>query len=246
MPEDRYRWITQTSSCLPPLAQVFFFPHGGGRAEEYLRLFGSDHQTSHALNLPGRAGLGPDYETFSELENDLRPPTQQTDLPTIFFGHSLGSLIAYEAACAWPKNSRSLLVVSGMPVPEQIRQDTNFTGLDDVEVIRRVASMHGGIPQFVSATPQDFGISASALRADYGLLNSYQIRRRARLPMDALALFGTTDMGTMSDGVHGWSEKVSGNFYALPFDGGHFFLRNYHRTIRRKLLMWARSVQQPS
>ncbi|MEU1406605.1 alpha/beta fold hydrolase [Streptomyces sp. NPDC005728] len=219
---------------------LYCFPHGGGSAAEYLR-WSRDLRTArvHAVQLPGRvprlheAAPG----TMRELVEAF---VAEAPLPAgrfVFFGHSLGALFAYEITRALAAAGRPLparLVVSGFRAPHLPHPVTQIHRLPDDELLDTVARLHGGLPDEVLASAELRGLAASALRADYRILETYVWHAGEPLPVP-LTVFGGEDDRITADELEAWSEHTSAGATVRRFPGGHFYLREGPVPVQRAL-----------
>src|SRR5262249_3905275 len=119
-----------------------------------------------------------------------------------FFGHSLGSLVAYEVTRALRARGRPLpdrLVVSGFRAPSQPRTVQPVHHLSDDELLAAVHRRHGGFPAEAMADPELRRMLAGYLRADYQLLETYRWQPGEPLPVPISAFGGRDDRVTAAD-----------------------------------------------
>ncbi|MGO4426473.1 thioesterase II family protein, partial [Streptomyces sp. MCAF7] len=160
--------------------RLFVFPHAGAGASAYrLAAYLPDTVEVCTVQLPGRENrfAEPALTSLDDAVTVLAPLiADHTDLPYAFFGHSMGSLIAFETA----RRLRALgarlpdrLFLSGMRAPGLPDRDPRHTLPDDKLL---ATSEFGG----VDAELQE--LLLPLLRADLTLCETYTHRAEAPLP----------------------------------------------------------------
>lgn len=235
---DLQRWLVNAGRR-PGAPKLYLFPHGGGAAAEYVR-WGRELPTAevYAVQLPGRG-------------TRLREPAI-TDLRALvaailanvpfrgrfaFFGHSLGSLVAYEVTRALHDSGGPLpetLMVSGFRAPALPRAIVPVHHLADEELIAEVDRRHGGFPPEVLADADLRRMLAGYLRADYQLLETYAYRPGEPLPVPIAAFGGRSDSVTVAD-LEAWQQHTTYPIDVTLFPGGHFYLREQTAPLRRAI-----------
>src|ERR1700741_5310415 len=96
------RWIVRWSAAAqPPAGRLFCFPYAGGSASKYRqwRDFLPAGAELCAIQLPGREQriVEPALRRMDDAVNALvHALLPYVDRPFVFFGHSMGAVIAYE------------------------------------------------------------------------------------------------------------------------------------------------------
>lgn len=149
------------------------------------------------------------------------------------FGHSMGGLVAYEAAKLL-RESRSIaiarLVVSGCQSPASPSRERLSAIVDDVEFMRAVAA-YGGVPDQLVEDPVFVEYALPILRADLAATDAYQHRPGARLSIPILALGAEDDRLVPLHDLFGWRDFTSATFEARVFSGGHFFINEHTDAV---------------
>ncbi|RLU85857.1 thioesterase [Streptomyces griseocarneus] len=235
------RWIAR-GPARPGAHRLYFFPHAGGSAGEYLYWAKPvERAAPHAVQLPGRGtriGEAPVHD-LGKLVAELAGTGEFTGEYS-FFGHSFGSLLAYELTCALRDAGLPLprrLVVSSAPAPHIRRTFLGVEGMDDDELLAAVQARHGGIPEEVLAYPEMRTLIAVSLRADYTALETYSWPGHAPLPVPVTVLAGADEELARGDGPAAWSEHTTaGAVDVRTFPGGHFYLRGDGAPAVREVL----------
>ncbi|WP_336319933.1 thioesterase II family protein [Streptomyces lavendofoliae] len=233
------RW-TLGGAPRPAAPRLYCFPHGGGSAAEYLR-WARDvrNAETHAVQLPGRGSRidEPVLTSVDALAEAFLAGAGPFPEPFVFFGHSFGSLLAFETTRALRAAGRPLpahLVVSGYPAPHLPRAASGLHRLGDRELMETVAALHGGIPAEVLACEELVVLAARALRADYQALETYVHRPEEPLSVPITVLGGTEDRVT-AEKLEAWRELTDAEVTVRRFPGGHFYLRESPAPVLRAL-----------
>ena len=244
-----------------PALRLFMFPPAGADATLY-RSWEQDMPSRVelcAIRLPGRGGrlgepLLPDARRLAAaIADGIRDSLER---PFVFFGHSMGALIAYETACRLQQLSLPLpeqLIVSAMRAPQQMnrRGDGCFarlaTGddaraplhtLDDAALCRALEAI-GGIPEAILRHRDYLQMLLPIFRNDLSLCEGYVNPQPHVLPLAITALGGTTDAVARRDELAAWAQCGSGPFSLQLFPGGHFYFSEcqslFHFALRQLL-----------
>ncbi|GAB3210315.1 thioesterase II family protein [Marinactinospora thermotolerans] len=138
------------------------------------------------------------------------------------YGHSLGTLMAYETARELDRRGREVtrLVVSGRVAPH-VRLHYELP-TDPVELARAVAARYGGVPAEVLAEPEMLELVGRTMSEDFTLHTHYRWEPGSRLSVPLTAIGGVDDPVITEEGLRAWGEHTSGPFTELTIPGGHF------------------------
>ncbi|MEV7378992.1 thioesterase II family protein [Streptomyces lydicus] len=210
--------------------RLFVFPHAGAGASAYrLAAYLPDTVEVCTVQLPGRESrfAEPALTSLDEAVTALAPLlADHTDLPYAFFGHSMGSLIAFESA----RRLRALgtrlpdrLFLSGMRAPGLPDRDPRHT-LPDDELLA-TAAFDG-----VDAEVQE--LLLPLLRADLTLCETYTPRAEAPLPCPFTVLAGSDDDSVDRAELAGWRRHTSADFALHLFPAApHLYVRGAERQL---------------
>ncbi|MFJ6798015.1 thioesterase II family protein [Streptomyces sp. NPDC091268] len=238
-------WLRRfTDAAAAPRARVVCLPHAGGAASAY--------QGWARRMPPGTELLAVQYPGRQERLDDpcSRSMEETADavstalaalapLPTVVFGHSMGSLVAYETVrrleLRAPEAVPVRLFVSGTAAPHRDRED--LPGPDDdalVAYTRRQGDAGRGdsAQDDVYAVPELRALLLPSLRADFHLLRSYRpARPPVRLGVPLTAFGGDRDAGCPPDALATWADLTAGELTTRVFPGGHFYLREHEELV---------------
>lgn len=233
-----------------PSMRLVCFAWCGAGASVYRRLAPglSGHIELYAAQLPGRE------ERFNEprlrrmaqvvetLVEDIAP---LADLPLIFFGHSMGALVAYETARALKARSGqepAALIVSGRNGPESgIPCRRPWHAADDGAFLDHIRGMDG-TPPAVMESEAMMSALIPLLRADFEVLETYVHQPGPALSCPVLACAGHADGRVSTAGMAAWTRYTHGGCTIHWFKGGHFYLNRQPRVLTLCIEQWLASL----
>ena len=212
---------------------MFLFPYAGSGASVYhpwSRALAGAPIEVRAVQLPGRENRLAEtpFETMPALIPALADQIEPLlDRPFAFFGHSMGSLVAFELARELERRGRGgpeWLAVSGANAPHVPGAETPLHQLPDDELVKAVAERYQGIPAQVLAHKELLELILPTLRADLTLIETYRFEESLPLQCPITALAGEADRYVTSDKLARWREMTAGTFAMRLFAGDHFYL----------------------
>ncbi|KKZ90954.1 thioesterase II family protein [Bacillus wiedmannii] len=224
--------------------KLFCFPHAGGSAFSYAKW--KNHFNPYIevvpIELAGRGYRIEEnlYQSMEEAVNDVynNIVMQIDDSPYILFGHSMGSLIAYEVArkIKDSKNvSPEFLVLSGRNHPNSKIKNIRHN-LSNEQFKREVISM-GGTPSGVLQSEELMEIFLPILRADFKIVETYIHDNNIQpCDIDFLIFNGENDEFTTYDQVIKWEQYTSKTCTLHSFEGNHFFLNENIEEIAKSII----------
>lgn len=209
--------------------RLYCFPHSGGSPGEYMRwsdtLPGAE---VWGVQLPGRGSRisEPPFTRMDELVDAVLGGLDLTR-PYILFGHSLGSLVAFE--CAHALRERGLpgpraLLLSGTAAPHVLQPPPSLNGLDGPQLIAAVERIYGPVPVEVHEDAELRDMLLGALRADLEIVSGYVPRERPPLSVP-ITVFGGTGDDESYEELAAWQECTTESSTVRMFPGGHFYFR---------------------
>jgi len=149
-----------------------------------------------------------------------------SDKPYVFFGHSMGGLIAFELA---RKLQPQILFVSGCGAPHIPDPNPPIHNLPNDEFIKSLQRLNG-IPGEVLNNAELMEIILPSLRADFELLENYQYTSNDRLVCPIIAFGGLDDSHVSREHLEGWALHTN-NFKSQHFPGDHFFINTERKAV---------------
>ena len=227
-------WLKYLDPRAPDDArEVVCFPHSGGAAGGFRPLaveLAGDLQVV-GVQYPGRQDrldepvLTDLHELADRIAAELRPAPE----PRVFFGHSMGAILAYEVAQRLGPDGPATLIVSGRPAPSVVEVTTSYL-LDDEKLAEQVVWL-GGTAAEVFRDPDMRALLLPMIRGDYEASETYRPHGNAPLNCALIAVGGTRDPVTSLADVAAWSAHTTGPFRLETFPGDHFFLQHHWPAI---------------
>lgn len=173
------------------------------------------------------------YEAMKPLVEALVPiVAPQTDVPCAFFGHSLGSHVAFEVARGLRARNAPLprgFIVSATRAPHLPSRRTPQHALPTPRLVDELRR-YGGTPEAVLQNQELMDIFLPPLRADLTVFETYSFMPGAPFDFPIAVFGGRTDHRTDPDELEAWREHTTGSFTIKYFEGGHFYLLEQSRT----------------
>lgn len=220
-------WLEKLSRTGRHRAKLFCFPYAGGGPSAF-RSWSSwlPDLEIVGIQLPGHE------KRFKErpldwmpaiVEQLLEPVDLEIDGPFLFFGHSMGALIAFELARALRRLRQmepECLFVSGSAAPQLVEfEEAGGSDRDDLE--SRLRDL-GGTAQEILSSPSLLNMFAPMLRADFAVVDHYVYEPGdGRLSCPVVALYGKDDRVSPKKLVTGWADETAGAFCMHGLDGAH-------------------------
>ncbi len=223
----------------------FCFPYAGGGSPDFRALgtrMPADVELVPVL-LPGRETRLGDTpiddmgRLVTGLLEGLGPALRSA--PFAFYGHSLGSWVAFEFTRALVRARRPLpthLVAAARHAPHLPDTRPKIAHLPDAAFLDAVEQRYGPLPAVIRRDPQLMGLFLPALRADFGLLDAYRFVDAAPLPVPLSAWMGRDDAIVTRSQCSAWAVHTSAAFQLAEIPGGHFFLRDAADDVAQRLL----------
>ncbi|ACR30740.1 thioesterase II family protein [Burkholderia glumae] len=241
---DESPWLVvhPAASGRPARLRLFCFHYAGATASIFRswRAGLPDRVELVAVQLPGR-----EYRLGEPLLESATPIVEalaecvpdRLDLPFVFFGHSMGALIAFDLARllrARGHGEPALFVASGRNAPRHRWRDAGIETLPD-EVFLATVRDYNGTPEALINEPSMRELWMPRLRADLTISARYRYTEAAPLGCPLLVLRGTHDGLVSDEGVAGWRAETTGPIRYVRFAGNHFFLHSEEPHVLAEL-----------
>ncbi|MER8072287.1 amino acid adenylation domain-containing protein [Streptomyces sp. NPDC094034] len=228
-PQPR-KWLQCVVPREEPRQRLICFPHAGGSAS-FFRDWGrhlSDIEV-HAVCYPGRGERieEPPATDLRALATQIAEAVASLGGAEIaLFGHSMGAVVAFEAARALEAGGirPTHLFASGSR-----ETPGGFTGSDAADewadgpadnVVNRLVDLGGTDPE-LAADPAFQELVLPYVEADSQMFHNYILRPDPILHCPVTALVGDCDPHA---DIRPWSELTEGQFREEPVSGDHFYL----------------------
>ncbi|MDA8018147.1 MAG: alpha/beta fold hydrolase [Thermoanaerobaculia bacterium] len=222
-------WLARPVSLQNSRSLLFCIPHAGAGSVFFRgwRTVLAPEISVWPVLLPGREskiGEPPATRVVELVEPLLQAILGEIDRPYALFGHSMGSVIAYELARSLTAAGHppQRLFVSGRPAPQLGASLRGTAALSDDEFVDLLHGLNG-TPREVLDNPELLEIFLPTLRADFELNESFEPAPGPRLACGVSAFVGLDDPEVSSEHVEAWREVTTGPFEFRAFPGDHFF-----------------------
>jgi medium-chain acyl-[acyl-carrier-protein] hydrolase len=218
--------------------RLFCFHYGGGSASAYREWAKDivDHVDLVAIQLPGRESRfsEPLLDNVLDIVNKLSLDFQDyLDKPYIFFGHSIGALIAFEFTRTLRKKGMPQpkhLIISGTKAPQVQLKRAPIHHLPDSELTEKIRE-YNGIPSYILEDKELMAIFLPIIRSDFCISEAYKYNSEEPLTCPITALGGLSDDTFDSRDLLKWQEQTSSSFEHELLPGDHFFIKSSYQEV---------------
>ena len=228
-------WLRRYHPAPEAPMRLVYFPHAGGAANSSFQLSAALPPVAEVVSVqyPGRHDRfgEPCIDSLSALADEIPQWLDALDdKPMAFFGHSMGSILAYEVTrrlqaedpspAAGPTPTH--LFVSGRRAPTIFREERVHLRDDDglVDDLRALQ----GTDDSVFDDPEVMRLVLPAVRADYRAVETYAYEPGPLLTCPMTAVIGDSDPRVDRAEAEAWRQQTTGEFSLRVFPGGHFYL----------------------
>ncbi|MDI2127086.1 thioesterase II family protein [Yinghuangia seranimata] len=232
------QWIHRFHPSDESEFRIVCFPHAGGSASYYYGLSETlaPELDVLAVQYPGRQDRRAEgcVEDFTELADRSYAALRRAEdgRPCVFFGHSMGSILAFEVARRYQDDTGAppaWLFASGYPAPSRLRGGTVHRR-DDAGVVDELRAVGGTDPVYLENKHLAAAI-LFAVRGDYTAIENHPRTTGVRLDCPITMMVGDDDPHTTVAEAEAWGEHTAGAFALHVFRGGHFYLDTHHREV---------------
>ena len=226
-------WLRSFHKASPDAPLLICFPHAGGSASYFYALSGllAPEVEVLAVQYPGRQDRSAERspESLADLADLLAEVLAPLTGPrTSFFGHSMGSVLAFEVArrtVGRPGGGPLALFASGYPAPSLIRGG-QVHRRDDAGLVQELREL-GGIDEHWLDDANLLATILPPLRADYRLIETHPRSAQTLGDVPVTAFTGDRDPHTTRAEAEAWREVTTGPFTLRVLAGGHFYLDDH-------------------
>ena len=212
--------------------RLFCFHYAGGGASTFRNWVNDiiDSAEVIAIQLPGRE------ERYCEtLLNNLDDIIDNLCInfndymtkPFIFFGHSLGALVAFEFARALRAKGMPQprhLVVSGAKAPQIHPEKLAINALSD-EILINELKKYNGVSHSIIENKELISMFLPIIRNDFYVSETYEHKNDNPFSYPITALGGLSDYTFNKKNLLAWKEHTKGEFKYHFLSGDHFFIK---------------------
>ena len=235
-------WLRRYQPTTNAVARLVCFPHAGGAASFFRPMAVRFAPSVDVLSIqyPGRQdrlreSCIADIAALSDLITD-ELVAMDDDLPTVFFGHSMGAVLGFEVAWRLEQkdaNPPRTLVASGRRAPSRHR-DEKVHLRDDDGIVAELKLLNGTDSARL-ADEEILRMSLPAIRGDYKAIETYVGAPGRRVLGNITVLTGDADPKTTLDEARAWQDHTTGAFRMSILPGGHFFLVDHQQSVTREV-----------
>ena len=218
--------------------KLFCIPHAGGSAAFYSKWKDYINPSIEIcpIELAGRGKRFKEdfYDNIDEAVEDVYDIIKNDlDNNYAFFGHSMGSLIAYELSHYIMKLKNKPpkhIFFSGRKAPNIIYENNSIHKLPGEELKRKVFEF-SGTPKEVLDNSHMSNIFLKILRADFKICELYKyVKRDFKLDCNITILNGNKDDIKINH-IASWKQYTSKECYIYFFKGGHFYINDNIKSL---------------
>lgn len=241
---EQRSWIEFRTPSRERALRLFCF-HGAGGAAQTFRLWSRGMPSwveVCPVQLPGRLTrmAEPPHRQFKPLITALVAALEPEleGVPFAFFGHSLGTLLAFEVARELRRRGRALPVhvfAGARVAPHVTFEQLDVKRLSDDELVRVVQERYQSIPPEILREPDLLTLVLKPLRADLEVHEDYVHATEEPLSTPLTALGGVDDRLVTRAGLEAWREHTKGTFAMHVLPGGHYFHQQSEEAVLRIL-----------
>lgn len=225
------RWFVRFSRSSSPSLRLFCFPFAGSSASVFRSWIDNlpEEVEVLAIQLPGRENrLGERcMRDMDEIVENLEFEIDSClDQPFVFFGHSLGSLIAYELLRrveAGARHRAELFFASGGPAPHTRvarAEPLRLTQDQILQDLQKISQAHSELLENREA----LALMLPMLQADFEIYTNYRYRETAPLQSPIVVIRGETDAYITHQSQMEWKCHTDSQFSFNTIPGPHLFM----------------------
>jgi medium-chain acyl-[acyl-carrier-protein] hydrolase len=232
------KWILIPKPRPAARARLFCFPFAGGGAGAY-RPWAPELPEEIELvciQPPGRENRfgEPRFTDMAAMVGDLADViTPWLDRPYAFFGHSMGTVVAYETIRALGRRFAPeplALFASGRTAPHAPRLHPPLHLQDDATFADTIRHFNG-TPAAILNNAEFLKLLIPLLRADITLHETYEYEAGPPLTGSLWALSGDSDPEVTPEELQQWGRHTTGPFEHRIFPGDHFYLQPQRQAV---------------
>jgi medium-chain acyl-[acyl-carrier-protein] hydrolase len=205
----------------------------------------------YAIQLPGRGrrlGETPLNRLGQMVVAIADSVAFHSDVPFIFFGHSMGALIAFETARTLRRHFHcepAWLYASGCRAPHIPRNDAPIHRLPDSDFVSKLRTLDG-TPAEILESSEVLDLMLPALRADFEVIETYSYQHEVPLNCPISVFGGLSDSHVEHDQISEWRKHTAADFELHMLTGNHFFLhKSQEELLNRIAPSMVRAMRHP-
>ncbi len=173
-------------------------------------------------------------EAVDDIYNQIKHELDET--PFALFGHSMGSVLAFELAYKLLAKGHQLprhLFFSGSDAPHLRGDDKKLHILPDEEFLQEINDLEG-TPQAFFEQKELLDIFMPILRNDFKMIEEYSFEEKPmKLKSDFSVFYGTEE--ELKGDINGWAVHTEKECQIHAFEGGHFFINDKREEVLQRI-----------
>ena len=243
------RWFPTLDTASHGCLRLFCFPHAGGGVLAYRDWIGAIPGVDVIpVLLPGRETRLAEspFEDMRELVDALTAAIRPViDAPYAFFGHSMGSGIAFELTRALRRAGLPqprILIVSSARAPQTRDHPSDSEEPSDAELMEQLRGL-GAVPSALFENAHALELTTPLLRADSRLYRNYTYQPETPLAIPIAAYGSAADPNVTLENLDRWREQTTACFIQREFEDGHFYLQSHPGAVLEALRSDLEAIQ---
>lgn len=219
--------------------RLFLFPYAGGGPAAFNKWLVEfpDHIEIWAAHYPGRGSRhnqSPIKQLASLVENFSHAIQPLLEKPFVFFGHSMGGMIAFELIRhlrQFKLPQPNFLFISACGAPNLPDPHPPIHALPDAEFLKAIKELKG-IPSEILNIPELIELLLPTLRADFEAVETHHHDHNLpALDCPIIAFGGLDDQRVSRERLEGWLSCTNARFHSQYFSGAHFFIHTAKAAV---------------
>lgn len=228
---------------------IFYFPFAGGNKYSYLdfaNVFPEDVEVVF-LELPGRGGRNKEMlltDIHSMVEDLYQQCRERLQGDFIFYGHSMGSTLAFLTARKIRDEGLNLpqyLFLSGCKAPSCLTREPSYLNLSKEKFTEKLKDFDDRYRD-VFEHKELADVFIPIIRADFVAYKDFSYVESEPLNIPMLVMIGDNEE-ISEDEAQLWEKETNSTFELKIFAGKHFFIFDYKEEIVDLILTdWGRAL----
>lgn len=217
--------------------KLFCFPFAGGSTYSYpfFQKYLPGFIEFIPLDIPGRGTRITEpllYDLDAIAEDVFSRIRHQFTEPFAFFGHSMGTMIAYQLLNYLEKEGLPMpvhLFLSGRGGPNAEKENHQWHLLPSLEFRKKIFEL-GGSPEEVLQDERLMQLIEPILRADFQAVELFRFDKIRKYSIPVTVMIGDEEAISTED-ILQWQRITDQEIKIRKFSGGHFFISEHAEEI---------------
>ena len=220
--------------------KLFCIPHAGASAYYYIPL--NNNMTDVEFEFVELKGRGKRldeelYTSFDEAVDDIfNQIKEKCNNNYAIFGHSMGSLLAYEVYYKLLRNNFPMpkyMFFSSKEAPYEKVKKIDVDNMNDNDLEQFIKNL-GGFDDLENVNPKMKKIFYRIIRSDFKILNDYEFHEPPeKINCKVVVMAGNKERNFSYSHLCNWQKVVESEISYYSFDGNHFYMKNqWHKFAK--------------